>query len=77
MIHGSQRAISGKAMMIRIRITCTTMNGVAPRKIVASGTSRSIPLITNTFMPIGGVIRPSWTTITMMMPTIPGRSRGR
>jgi hypothetical protein len=34
MVDGSQRAISGKAISTKIKMTCATMNGVTPRKIV-------------------------------------------
>jgi hypothetical protein len=63
-VDGSQSAIEGNAIRINMRMIWAMMNGVTPRKIVFSGTSLVIPLITNTFMPIGGVIRPSSTTIT-------------
>jgi hypothetical protein len=63
-VDGSQSAIEGNAIRINMRMIWAMMNGVTPRKIVSSGTSLVIPLITNTFMLIGCVIRPSSTTIT-------------
>ena len=53
--------------------------------MVASGMSRAMPPMTNTFMPMGGAIMPISMTITIMMPhhtgsnpkpTISGKTKG-
>ncbi|MNL84275.1 hypothetical protein D3C87_2121990 [compost metagenome] len=49
-------------------MTSVTMKGATPRKMVMRLTSRLIELMTKTFMPIGGVISPSSTVTTTMMP---------
>ena len=72
MVEGNQSAMDGNATKMVMRMICAMMKGVTPRKIVSSGISLVIPLMTNTFIPIGGVMRPSSTTMTMMMPNQTG-----
>ena len=65
---GSQVASIGNAIRITSRTRSVATNGITPLKMVANDTSLTTLLITNTFMPTGGWIRPSSTVITMMTP---------
>src|SRR6516165_7265452 len=65
---GSQVASSGNEIRITSRIRSVATKGSTPLKMVAKETSFTTLLITNTFMPTGGWIRPSSTVITMMTP---------
>src|SRR6476619_4028996 len=66
--EGSQSAIIGNAIRITSRIRSVTMNGNTPLKIVAKDASFTTLLMTKTFMPTGGWIKPSSTVITMITP---------
>ena len=50
------------------RIKSDARKGITPRKVSLIGTPSANLLITNTFMPTGGVIMPTSTTIKQMMP---------
>src|SRR3954463_13367835 len=65
---GNQVAIAGMATRMARRMRSVTTNGSTPTKIVDMLTSLMTLLMTNTFMPTGGWIRPSSTVITMMIP---------
>src|SRR6266498_1428597 len=65
---GNHSARIGNAIRITSRIRSVATNGITPRKMVENDTSFTTLLITNTFMPTGGWIRPSSTVITMMTP---------
>src|SRR3982074_2722238 len=65
---GSQVASNGNKIKITSRIRSVTTNGSTPMKIVDMLTSLITLLMTNTFMPTGGWIRPSSTVMTMTMP---------
>src|SRR5580765_2144494 len=65
---GSQVASSGKAIRMTSRTRSVATNGITPRKIVENDTSLTTLLMTKTFMPTGGWIRPSSTVITIMTP---------
>src|SRR3982074_2498955 len=66
---GNQVASSGNKIRITSRMRSVTTNGITPLKIVANDTSLTTLLITKTFIPTGGWIRPSSTVITMMTTT--------
>src|SRR6266481_2407367 len=65
---GSQVASNGNRIKITSRMRSVTTNGITPLKIVANDTSLTTLLITKTFIPTGGWMRPSSTVITMMTP---------
>ena len=58
----------GKAIRMTSRRMSVAMNGNTPLKIDENVTSCTTLLITKTFMPTGGWIRPSSTVMTMMTP---------
>src|ERR1700761_2341238 len=65
---GSHVASSGNRIRITSRIKSVTTNGSTPTKIVDMSTSLITLLITNTFIPTGGGIRPSSTVMTITTP---------
>src|SRR5271156_4789804 len=65
---GSQVASNGNTIRITSLIKSVTTNGSTPTKIVDMLTSLITLLITNTFMPTGGWIKPSSTVITITTP---------
>src|SRR5882762_6520710 len=65
---GSQVASSGNAIRITRRTRSVRTKGITPLKMVAKETSFTTLLMTKTFMPTGGWMRPSSTVITMMTP---------
>src|SRR5712672_352059 len=65
---GSQVASNGNRIKITSRMRSVTTNGITPLKIVANDTSLTTLLITKTFIPTGGWMRPSSTVITMITP---------
>src|SRR6266702_1798691 len=65
---GSHVASSGNAIRITSRTRSVATNGITPLKMVENETSFTTLLMTKTFMPTGGWIRPSSTVITMMTP---------
>ena len=65
---GSQVASSGKVMRITSRTRSVTTKGITPLKMVENYTSWTTLLMTKTFMPTGGWMRPSSTVMTMMTP---------
>jgi len=64
--------MAGKNTTNARRKISATKKGAIPLKIDARGTSGIIDFITNTFRPIGGVIKLISTTITI---TIPNQTR--
>ena len=68
----STSEMAGNITKITKRITSETMNGATPRNISLSLICGAIALITKIFIPIGGVIKPSSTVNTAMMPNQTG-----
>src|ERR1700733_8776305 len=68
MCCGNQVASNGNAIRIISRTISVATNGITPLKIVVNDTSLTTLLITKTFIPTGGWIRPSSTVITMITP---------
>ena len=64
--------MAGNITNMTSRITSDTMNGATPRNISANLMCGAIALITKIFIPIGGVINPSSTVNTAMMPNQTG-----
>ena len=67
---GSHKATTGKLTRITRRITSVSTKGDTPRKMVEKLVSGSTLLITNTFMPTGGVIIVMAVTLGMIMPPV-------
>src|SRR5258708_8267345 len=65
---GSQVASNGKTIRMTRRMRSVATNGSTPLKIVENDTSLTTLLMTKTFMPTGGWIRPSAPLIPMMTP---------
>lgn len=65
---GSHKVIAGNAASSSTRTPSEIRNGATPRNVSASGTSGARELMTNTFMPTGGVISPTSTTISASTP---------
>src|SRR3546814_18761761 len=72
MFSGSHVTIIGKKNKISVVMFSMIRNHQAPRKICDKGVLRSIPAITYTLKPTGGVIRPISTLFTAGMPTPQG-----
>src|SRR3546814_19362057 len=68
MFSGSHVTIIGKKNKISVVMISMITNHQAPRKICDKGVLRSIPAITYTFKPTGGVIRPISHIFTARMP---------
>src|SRR5215831_15164616 len=68
MCDGNHRASIGKTISMTSRIRSVMMNGSTPMKMVEKLTSGITLLMTKTFIPTGGWIKPSSTVITMMTP---------
>ena len=65
---GRNNAIWGNTIRSTIQITNANTKGNTPLNMVYIGTSRAIPAMTNTFMPMGGVINPISSMITVKTP---------
>ena len=61
-------AREGKAINMPKHIITARRNGHTPLNINSMGISGATPLMTNTFIPTGGVITPIATTKTIMTP---------
>src|SRR5690606_19418441 len=71
---GSQSESAGKATRSATRKSSAKKKGITPRKVSRMGTSGASELMTNTFIPTGGVISPSSTTTSARMPNQTFRS---
>ena len=68
---GKNNVMDGSQTIIATRMASDIKNGITPLNVSIIGTSFAIELITKTFIPTGGVIRPTSTTIS---DTIPNQS---
>src|SRR5258708_3755182 len=82
---GSHNARIGNAIRITSRTRSVSTKGITPLKMVAKETSFTTLLMTKTFMPTGGWVRPSSTRLPIMNPhpnrtkpgTLPNREKNR
>src|SRR3546814_15557423 len=61
---GSQRMMTGKASRTATRSNSARKKGITPLKVSLMGMSSASAEMTKTFMPTGGVMRPSSTTMS-------------
>src|SRR3546814_1331213 len=64
---GSQRMMTGKASRTATRSNSARKKGITPLKVSLMGMSSASAEMTKTFMPTGGVMRPSSTTMSERM----------
>ena len=66
------KEMAGKATKMPNRITSETIKGATPRNMSLSLMCGAIALMTKIFIPIGGVIKPSSTVNTAIIPNQTG-----